>query len=33
VTVDLGHYGPQRRPVAPPAGDVLALNSLAGLGG
>ena len=33
VTVDLDHYGAQRRPVAPPSGDVLELNSLAGLGG
>lgn len=33
VTVDLDHYGPQRRPVAPASGDVLELNSLAGLGG
>jgi hypothetical protein len=33
VTVDLDHYGPQHRPVAPASGDVLQLNSLAGLGG
>jgi hypothetical protein len=33
VTVDLDHYGPQHRPAAPAPGDVLQLNSLAGLGG
>jgi hypothetical protein len=33
VTVDLDHYGPQRRPVAPASDDVLQLNGLPGLGG
>ena len=33
VTVDLDHYGPQHRPAPPASGDVLQLNSLAGLGG
>jgi hypothetical protein len=33
VTVDLDHYGPQRRPAAPASSDVFAINSLAGLGG
>ncbi|MGZ4230279.1 MAG: hypothetical protein ACXVUE_00300 [Solirubrobacteraceae bacterium] len=33
VTVDLDHYGPQRRPVAPASSDVLKLNDLPGLGG
>ncbi len=30
VTVDLSHYGPQRRPVSPPADQVQDLSSLAG---
>jgi hypothetical protein len=33
VTVDLDHYGPQRRPVVPATSDVLKLNDLPGLGG
>jgi hypothetical protein len=33
VTVDLEHYGPQRRPAAPASDDVLALNGLPGLRG
>jgi len=33
VTVDLDHYGPQRRPAAPASDDVLGLNGLPGLGG
>jgi hypothetical protein len=33
VTVDLDHYGPQRRLTAPSSDDVLKLNGLAGLGG
>jgi hypothetical protein len=33
VTVNLDHYGPQHRPAPPASGDVLQLNSLAGLGG
>jgi hypothetical protein len=33
VTVDLDHYGPQRRPAAPASSEVLKLNDLPGLGG
>ncbi|MGZ4327723.1 MAG: hypothetical protein ACXVXL_06750 [Solirubrobacteraceae bacterium] len=33
VTVDLDHYGPQRRPVAPASDEVFKLNGLPGLGG
>jgi hypothetical protein len=33
VTVDLDHYGPQRRPVAPASDDVFKLNGLTALGG
>ena len=33
VTVDLDHYGPQRRPVTPASDDVFKLNGLPGLGG
>lgn len=33
VTLDLDHYGPQRRPVAPASDDVLQLYSLPSLGG
>jgi hypothetical protein len=33
VTVDLDHYGPQRRPVAPSPDDVLQLNGLPGSSG
>jgi hypothetical protein len=33
VTIDLSHYGPQRRPVAPPPDQVFALGALPGAGG
>ena len=33
VTVDLDHYGPQRRPVPPASDEVFKLNGLPGLGG
>jgi hypothetical protein len=33
VTVELGHYGPQRLPAAPPADQVQDLSSLAGAAG